>query len=126
LLVTVTFPSIHPVATGAKFTLKVTLCPAATTAGRFNPDTLNPEQLAVTAEIVMPVCPLFVKATDWVSDCVIATEPNLRFAGELLNCCVVPRACTRGTAAQNRRTVMESRRIEKEILQDWGSLMRKV
>lgn len=64
VLVTVILPLVQPVLVGAKVTVIVAVWPAARTAGRFIPDTVNPVPFAVMAEIVTLVCPLFVKTAD--------------------------------------------------------------
>jgi hypothetical protein len=45
-------PVMLPAAVGENFTLKLTLCPALSVAGRVRPLALNPEPVAVAAEIV--------------------------------------------------------------------------
>jgi hypothetical protein len=64
VLATVTSPPTHPVEVGEKSTVRLTLCPAATVAGRVKPETLIPEPFGVIAEIVMLVVPLFDRVTD--------------------------------------------------------------
>jgi hypothetical protein len=64
VLVTVTSLPTHPVDVGEKLTVRLTLCPAATVAGKVKPETLIPEPFGVIAEIVTLVVPEFVRVTD--------------------------------------------------------------
>ena len=58
--VTVAVPVKVPAEVGAKFTVNVALCPAASVTGSVIPETLNPVPDAVTAEIVALVPPVFL------------------------------------------------------------------
>ena len=60
LLATVTVPVAFPVAVGAKFTVKLNVCEAATVAGVLTPVRLNPVPLTVMPEIVAAAFPVFV------------------------------------------------------------------
>ena len=60
-------PPTHPIAVGAKLTLRSTLCPASKTSGRLKEDVANSELPTVIPEIVALVCPLFVTVTSKVS-----------------------------------------------------------
>lgn len=86
VLVTVTLPLFQPAVPGAKVIVAVTVWPAARTTGRVIPEMLNAGLLAVNAETVALVFPLFVKVTVCASDWETSTAPKLRFAGELRNC----------------------------------------
>lgn len=61
VIVNVAALRVHPFAVGAKATFGTTLCPAARTAGRVRPDTVNSDPPILIAEIVALVCPVFVK-----------------------------------------------------------------
>lgn len=63
VLVTVTLAEFHPADVGEKVIVALTVWPAARTTGRVIPETLNAELLAVSAETVALVFPLFVKVT---------------------------------------------------------------
>ena len=86
LLVMVMVVSIHPDVDGENITLKLTLCPAGITQGSFRPGMLKPDARVVIAEIVTLDCPVFVRIVLCASDCPTATDPNLRYSGELTNC----------------------------------------
>jgi hypothetical protein len=58
---------VHPIAVGAKLTVKFTLCPASKTSGRLKKDVVNSELPTATPETLALVCPLFVKVTGKVS-----------------------------------------------------------
>ena len=87
MLVKVTVPLVHPVAVGAKVTVTPILSPGATATGRFTPDTLKSEPLALIAEIVALVCPVLVKTTSCACDVPTVIPPNPRLEGEQTNCC---------------------------------------
>jgi hypothetical protein len=67
LLKNLIVPPVHPIAVGAKLTLRSALCPAGKTSGRLKEDVVNSELLTVIAEIVTLVSPLFVTVTSKVS-----------------------------------------------------------
>ena len=78
---------LHPVAVGAKVTVRAILSPAARDTGRFMPDTLKSEPLVLIAEIVALVCPVLVKTTSCACDVPTVIPPNPRLEGEQTNCC---------------------------------------
>src|SRR5271169_2278924 len=64
--VTVAVPLKFPADPGANFTVNVVLCPAVNVTGGVIPDTLNPVPVAVTAEIVALVPPVFLIVSVWL------------------------------------------------------------
>ena len=59
--VMLTLPLATPPEAGEKITVNDVLCPAANATGNVNPLKLNPEPLALAAEIVRLVPPEFVR-----------------------------------------------------------------
>lgn len=86
VLVTVTLPLFQPAEPGVNVIVALTVWPAARTTGRVIPEMLNAELLAVSADTVALVFPLFVKVTVCARDWETSTAPKLRFVGELRNC----------------------------------------
>jgi len=64
LEVMLTLPLAVPAAVGAKLTVNEVLCPAVKVNGSDKPLKLNPDPLALAAEIVRLVPPLLVKVSD--------------------------------------------------------------
>jgi hypothetical protein len=64
--VTVTVPVNVPAEVGANFTANVVLCPGDRVTGVLIPETLNPVPVAVAAEIVVLVPPVFVTVSVWL------------------------------------------------------------
>jgi hypothetical protein len=63
----VIFPPVHPFSVGAKFTVRSTLCPAASVSGKLTGANANCDPLTLMAEIVVLVCELFVTVTSKAS-----------------------------------------------------------
>jgi hypothetical protein len=76
-----TLPLTAPAAVGVNETLKLVLCPAVSVSGVVMPLRLNPDPLAVAAEIVMLEPPVFVKVSDKVCLTPTAALPKLRLVG---------------------------------------------
>jgi len=53
VLVTVISPLVNPTVGGLKVTFSPTLCPALSSTGKFNPETVNSEPLTPIAEMLM-------------------------------------------------------------------------
>ena len=84
--VSVTLPLPEPVACGAKITLKVVLCPAASVVGMANPLKLNPEPLTAAWEIVRLVPPVLVTVSETDSWLPTVTLPKASLVGLLERC----------------------------------------
>lgn len=82
LLVITRAPVFVPAVSGAYFTVKLVLCPAASVTGRLGPLTLNPVPLALACEIVTVVPPEFVIVSVRVCVLPICVELNARLEGE--------------------------------------------
>jgi hypothetical protein len=64
--VTVTVPAKVPADVGANVTVNVALCPGVRVTGVLIPEMLNPVPVAVAAEIVALVPPVFVTVSAWL------------------------------------------------------------
>lgn len=82
LLVIIRAPVFAPAASGAYFTVKLVLCPAASVKGRLGPLTLNPVPLAFACEIVTLVPPVFVTVSVRICVLPICVELNARLEEE--------------------------------------------
>jgi hypothetical protein len=74
-------PLTLPLDVGENFTLKLTLCPAFSVAGKVRPLALNPEPVAVAAEIVTLAPPVFVRVSVRDALLPVFTLPKLRLVG---------------------------------------------
>jgi len=79
--VTVTLPVALPLAVGANFTLKLTLCPLLSVTGNVNPVRLNPDPDAAAAVIFRLEPPEFVKVSVMVWLFPTTTLPKFREEG---------------------------------------------
>ena len=84
-------PVALPAAVGANCTLNVVLWPAVRVKGRFSPLRVNPDPLAVAAEMVRLVPPELVRVSVRVFEPPDTTFPKLRLVGLGVICpCVTP------------------------------------
>jgi hypothetical protein len=79
--VTVTLPLELPAVCGAKVTVKVAVCPAATVTGGVIPVRVNPVPVTPTCEIVTLDPPILVTVSDSAWFFPVCTVPKLRLAG---------------------------------------------
>ena len=79
--VIVTLPLAEPAALGAKVTLNDVLCPAFSVSGNDRPLRLKPVPLALAAEIVRLVPPLFVSVSARLEVLPTCTLPKARLLG---------------------------------------------
>lgn len=86
LLVNVIPCCVYPTAVGEKFTFRETLFPGDKVNGKVSPGALKPVALAVIAEIVTLVDPLFVTMATSVSGCPITTLPKFKTEGVHVSC----------------------------------------
>src|ERR1043166_1972542 len=85
LLTKETFPVLGPAVWGANVTVKGTLCPAGTVAGKVIPESENPAPFQLAEETVMLVLPA-VSDPDWVALLPTPTLPKLMLAGVSPSC----------------------------------------
>ncbi len=81
LEVTAKLPVTLPLAVGENFTLKLTLWPAVSVVGKVKPLRLNPEPVALAAEIVMLVPPELVRVSVREPLLPVVTLPKPRLVG---------------------------------------------
>lgn len=75
------FPLTLPAEVGENMTLKLILCPAFSVAGKVRPFVLNPEPVAVAAEIVTAAPPELVRVSVSEALLPLVTLPKLKLAG---------------------------------------------
>lgn len=121
LLVTVRCAPTHVLAAGAKVTLTLMLCPAATTTGKVAPEIWKTGLVAPMAEIVAGVLPEFVKKKTWVSVWPTCTLRKFSDDGVSTSCAVV--LAQAGTI--KARTVKKTH-VERDWDLRWGSRMTSV
>ena len=89
--VMLTLPLAAPLAVGDKSTVKDVLWPAVSVTGKVSPLKLNPVPLAVAAEIVRLVPPVFVSFSGKLVLLPTCTLPNARLVGFAVSVpCVMP------------------------------------
>jgi hypothetical protein len=117
-------PPVHPIAVGAKLTLKSKLCPAGTINGRFKLDGVKVELLTANPERVTLVPPLFVTVTIMVLVCPTTTSPKRRIQGEQVSCGAAALALT-GAMTRRKIPMLIVRRLtarsEGDWMIDWGT-----